>query len=264
MEEANVWKAAEALTRGRIEHTRMEVLPAGILPRNEVEAYLVQDKLHQLLSNLGSGVVAGHKIGCTTPVMQRFLGIDNPCAGGVFATTVRDESGEFLMRNLLHPGVECEIAVMLGEDLPQKPMGYDRVSVAHAVESIMAAIEVVDDRWNDYKVVDTPTLIADDFFGAGCVLAKPVTDWRFVRLPYVSGSMSINGNPVGSGKGEDIMGHPLAALAWLANNKLACGSQLHAGEFVLLGSIVETKWVSPGDTVTIELEGIGRASAHFS
>ncbi len=38
---------------------------------------------------------------------------------------------------------------------------------------------------------------------------------------------------------------------------------LKGGEFVLLGSIVETRWVHAGDRVVIEIEGLGRASAHF-
>jgi 2-keto-4-pentenoate hydratase len=35
------------------------------------------------------------------------------------------------------------------------------------------------------------------------------------------------------------------------------------GEFVLLGSLVETKWVERGDVVTIEQPGIGVATARF-
>ena len=127
----------------------------------------------------------------------------------------------------------------------------------------MAAIEVVDDRWTDYKSMDTATLIADDFFGAGCVLGTPVVDWRSLDLSCVSGSMSINGETVGAGTGSDIMGHPFEALAWLANLMTRRGVMLRAGEFVLLGSIVETQWVDKGDVVTIILEGLGKATALF-
>jgi 2-keto-4-pentenoate hydratase len=38
---------------------------------------------------------------------------------------------------------------------------------------------------------------------------------------------------------------------------------LRAGEFVLLGSVVETKWVEAGDEVAIEIDGLGVASATF-
>ncbi len=40
------------------------------------------------------------------------------------------------------------------------------------------------------------------------------------------------------------------------------GGTLAAGEFVLLGSVVETRWVAAGDRVEIEIEGLGQASCH--
>ena len=127
----------------------------------------------------------------------------------------------------------------------------------------MAAIEVVDDRYRDYRSLDTPTLIADDFFNAGCVLGDPVESWRELDLARVGGRMTVNGDEVGTGRGGDILGHPLAALAWLANARAARGQGLAAGDFVLLGSVVQTRWVDAGDRVEVEVEGLGRASCRF-
>jgi 2-keto-4-pentenoate hydratase len=135
--------------------------------------------------------------------------------------------------------------------------------VRPAVEAVFPAIEVVDDRWDDYKSVSTPSLIADDFFASACVVGEPVAEWQSIDLGAVSGQMTINGKTVGQGRGSDIMGHPLNALAWLANHLAARGRGLAAGEIVLLGSIVETKWVNRGDTVQIEIDGLGGAEAEF-
>ena len=60
------------------------------------------------------------------------------------------------------------------------------------------------------------------------------------------------------------MGDPLSALAWLANSMITRGKQLNSGEFVLLGSLVQTEWVNKGDIVDIELEGQGKARAIFN
>ena len=59
---------------------------SGWTPNSEAEGYLVQELLHQTLVGR-KGQVIGHKIGCTTVVMQQFLKIDSPCAGGVFENT---------------------------------------------------------------------------------------------------------------------------------------------------------------------------------
>ena len=183
-------RAAALLAGARLAGSRIERLPADCRPPDEAAAYAVQDALHRQLSAAGCGALAGHKIGCTTPVMQQFLNIANPCAGGVFAPTVQHRHGMFRHADFLHVGVECEIAVRLAKPLPAEGAPYDRNSVAAAVGACMAAIEVVDDRYQDYRSFDTPTLIADDFFNAGCVLGTPVENWRELNLARVVGRMT--------------------------------------------------------------------------
>ena len=262
MDEAAARQAAQVLTDARTKGTRIDALPEGVRPRDEIDAYQVQALVQEMLAD-GFGALAGHKIGCTTPVMQSYLGIDNPCAGGVYAPTTFRGEGSYSFDDLLHPGVECEVAAMLGSDLPPSRARYDRASVVGAVDSVMASIEVVDDRWHDYKTIDTPSLIADDFFGLGCVLGPPVP-LRGLDIAEVEGGMAVNGEPVGAGRGGDIMGHPLEALAWLANSLAQRGRGILAGEFVSLGSLVQTVWVSRGDVVTIEIAGLGKATARFA
>ena len=248
----------------RLARRRFARLPEDCRPEHEAAAYEVQDALHVRLTAADQGPLAGHKIGCTTPVMQQFLGIANPCAGGVFASTVQHLAGRFAHADFLHVGVECEIAVRLAKSLPAAGAPYDEAGAAAAVGTCMAAIEVVDDRYEDYRTLDTPTLIADDFFNAGCVLGKNIENWSELDMAQLHGRMTINGKEVGRGSGGDILGHPLNALAWLANGLAARGRSLQAGEFVLLGSVVQTHWVDAGDLVKIEIEGLGRASCAFA
>lgn len=257
-------EAADVLCRARLERRRFAGLSPGWRPAGEAEAYAVQDALHDKLRAAGRGAVAGHKIGCTTPVMQRFLGIDHPCAGGVLEPTVQHRDGVFRHADFLRVGVECEIAVTLARDLPAAKAPYNLQSVADAVGACMAAIEIVDDRYQDYSALDPLTLVADDFFNAGCVLGEPVENFRALDLQRVAGRMAINGEEVGRGRGGDVLGHPFNALAWLANLCAAHNRHLCAGEFVLLGSVVETKWLAAGDRVEIAIEGLGGASARFA
>jgi len=255
--------AAEYLSRARTTHRRLDELAESIRPEGEAEAYRLQRRLHKNLTQSGHGTAVGHKIGCTTPVMQEFLGIPNPCAGAVFGPTVIDKTGAVDFASYLHVGVECELAVRMSRDLPKRAEPHTRESVAGAVAAVMCAIEIVDDRWLDYRSVSTATLIADDFFGAGAVLGGPNTGWQSLDLGAISGGMSINGTSVGRGLGGDILGHPLEALAWIANSLNGRRSRLRAGEFVLLGSLVQTVWVNRGDRVEINVEHLGKASILF-
>lgn len=250
-------QAALLLCQARTRRERFDRFPRECVPADEREAYAVQERLHRCLTQAGWGEVVGYKIGCTTPVMQAYLRIPNPCAGGIFGSTVQHEHGRLEPDWHVRVGVECEIAVELGADLPAAGAPYDRSTVAAAVRVCMAAIEVVDDRYVDYLSLETPTLIADDFFGAGCVLGRPVERFDPCQLASVTATMAINGETVGSGVGTDILGHPLDALAWLANSMAERGLGPRRGELVLLGSLVQTHWLKPRDHVTIVNQPLG-------
>jgi 2-keto-4-pentenoate hydratase len=256
--------AARLLCVARTRRQRFDRFPLELVPADQGAAYAVQAALHRCLTDAGWGAVVGHKIGCTTPVMQAYLHIASPCAGGIFASTAQRGHGRFEHAGFVRVGVECEIAVELGADLPAERAPFDRRAVAAAVGACMAAIEVVDDRYVDYPSLDTPTLIADDFFGAGCVLGAPVTGFDPFELAHVTASMTIDGERVGAGRGADILGEPLDALAWLANDLAARGPGLRRGEFVLLGSLVQTHWLAPGAEVTIDNHPLGQVRATFN
>jgi 2-oxo-3-hexenedioate decarboxylase/2-keto-4-pentenoate hydratase len=257
-------RAAAMLRDQRLARTPIDPLPLDCRPQDEPDGYAVQESLHALLTEAGLGAVTGHKIGCTTPVMQAYLGIKNPCAGGVHASTVHDGRARVRHRDYVRVGVECEIAIRLGADLRLASAPFDRARVGTAVEAVLAAMEIVDDRYRDYRALDVPTLIADDFFNAGCVLGPPVARWRDLDLSAVTGVTRVNGKEVGRGEGRAVMGHPFEALAWLANMRARLGLGLRAGEFVLLGSVVETRWVEPGDDVTVAIDGLGEVRATFA
>ena len=237
-------------------------------PEDEREAYQLQFELHEGLTAAGLGARVGWKIGCTTPVMQKFMSIDHPCSGGIMEKCAHFDHVEIPQTRFNRVGVECEIAVTMGIDLPAQTEPYRREDVAEAVLSCRAAMELVDDRYDDFKTLSTETLIVDDFFQSACVLGPEIIDWQEIDLGTVIGRTFINGEEAGRGQGSDIMGHPLNALAWLANNLNSLGRELKAGEFVLLGSMVECQWLSPGgetgNIVEMDISGLGQISAKFT
>ena len=258
MQISKIGTAADEIARARLSGTPLAPLHPFLRPADEAAAYAVQAALHERLEPT-FGRRVGYKIGCTTPVMQAYLGIHSPCSAGIFANGVHTSGVALRHDDYRRIGVECEIAVRLGRDLPGRGAPFSAEGVRDAVADYMAAIEIVDDRYADWRKTDTPTLIADDFFAAGCVLGRSRSPIPATR-PDSSAPPTINGVEVGRGEGRDVMGHPLNALAWLATSLAVRGRPLRAGEIVLLGSLVETKWLARGDTCGSTIAELGRST----
>jgi 2-keto-4-pentenoate hydratase len=258
-----ILEAAQAIAAARRARTPLAPLPAKIAPRSEAEGYRVQRALHDLLMP-HVGALVGYKIGCTSNVMQQYLKIPHPCAGGVFERGVHESGVKLAASDFVHVGVECEIAVRLSRDLSPSEQPFTAEWVAEAVDVYAPAIEIVDDRYAQWETLGAPTLVADDFFAAACVLGPEIARGDAPDLRGVKSRVLINGAEAGEGTGADVLGHPHNALAWLANHLAAEGKGLHQGQLVLTGSLVKTVWLKPGDRVAMELTGLGKVEAEFT
>ena len=104
------------------------------------------------------------------------------------------------------------------------PDAYGRAEVADAVGGPDAAIELVDDRYDDFAAIGGPTQIADNAFDAGSVLGAPVTRLARAR-PRRADRAHLPRRHACSPKAcsDTLLGHPLDALAWLANRRSRLG-----------------------------------------
>ncbi len=254
-------RAAEMIAAARLARQPLAPLADDCRPRSEDEGYAVQEALHEQLAAAGRGAVIGYKIGCSTKVMQDWLGIDHPCAGGILAADAHRDGAVLRQGDYVKIGYEVEIAIRMGSDLPAHRAPFDRAQVADAVGACMASLEIIDARSGDAEAMGVPTLIADDFSGAGCVLGAPVLDWQALDLSRLEGRAELDGVERGRGRSDEIMGHPLEALVWLANHLAGRGQSLRHGEVVLTGSLAYVGEVELDQTVSAIIDGLGEASA---
>ncbi len=262
-DDARVRDAARYYFNAHRSRASYGTLPEVAQPKSIEEAYAVQEAFQALLTEGGRGPLAGYKLAVTSQVMQELMGIDHPCVGGIFETTIHRSPATVRVKDFVGLGIECEIAVRLGADLGPTGAPYDRDGVADAVATCAAAMELIEDRAADYKTVTALPLIAENAWNGGIVLGPEVADWQALDLAGSRGAMAINGEAVGEGHGRDVMGHPFEPLAWLANALIARGKHLREGLVVITGSIVTTKYPKPGDRVEVEIEGLGTARAVF-
>jgi 2-keto-4-pentenoate hydratase len=250
--------AAQRLLEAHERRETFTPLPAELRPRTAEEAYAIQDRYVALRAQR-LGAIAGYKIALSSREMQRFVGVDEPQAGVMLESTLLRTPAKVRALDYVRLIVEFEIAVQIAADLPAADAPYSRGSVAPFIKAVMPAIEIADDRNADYaQLARHPfELIADNGWNEGAVLGLPVTQWADLDLAALRGTATINGKVVGEGRGAAAMGHPLEALAWVANHLAAHRRGLVFQDVVITGSIITTKTVLAGDLVKFAVEGLG-------
>jgi len=256
-----VSQAAEAaawLLRAHENREQFRALPADLAPGSMAEAYAIQEAFVALRAKrLGAAV--GYKIALSSAAMRRFVGVDSPQAGVMFESTLRRSPARIRAADYVNLIVEFEIAVEMAEDLPVADAPFSRERVARAVGAVMPALEIADDRGADYRLLAQHPLdlIADNTWNEGAVLGRPAANWRELDLGKIRAVASINGSKVGEGIGAEAMGHPLDAVAWIADHLSTRGHGLLRKDVVITGSLVTSKRVKAGDLVRFELENAG-------
>jgi 2-keto-4-pentenoate hydratase len=260
MDETKLEEAAASVVSARLGRRRLARL-AGVVTLEE--GYAVQQLANRRLE-LELGQRVGYKIGGTTEAMRRYINVPEPVAGEVFASQCHRSGAMVRRADYVRLGIETEIAVRLGEELPSRDRPYQRGDVADAVASVHAAIELVDDRYDGFTTIGGPTLIADNAFDAGSLLGEPVADWRGLDLGALTARTFRDGTLLATGLSDALLGHPLDALAWLASRRSRLGLELSAGTFVSLGTITPVVWVDGPGEFRIEVEGLGSVGVMVS
>ena len=256
--------AARAYLETHRTRARYRQLDAGLRAGPIEDAYQIQDALHRLMAEAGRGAIAGWKVALTSKAMQQLTGVDQPAAGAIFSTVVLPSPARVDLAAYHHLGVEFEVAVRLGEDLPARGGPWTRASVADRVTACMPAFELVEDGHADYKTLDAFTLVAQNTWNGGVVLGAPVTAWRSVDLESAVTRCWVNDSPAGQGKTGDALGHPLEAVAWLANLLNRRGRMLARDMIVMTGSSITTRFPVPGDRVRFAVDGLGEIALEVS
>ncbi len=229
-------------------------LPADIGPATIDEAYAAQEALRDIWTP-SDGPIAGLKIATTTKIMQQLMGIDHPCGGVIYGKRVHQSPHLLVLSRYMHVAIECELAVRVRETLPKRDRPYTHDDVRHAVGSVMAAFELIEDRNAVYKETNALSLIADNAWNGGIVLGVAIEVPEALELNGLKGRVTVGG-VVKEGLTDD----PMGSLAWLVNLAADRGKPLEAGQVVITGSIIATMPIEARETFVFEIDGIGNVT----
>ncbi len=220
------------------------------------DGYAVQSRLTRMILADGD-TIAGYKVGLTSKPMQRLIGVSSPDYGPVLTSTLYGDHDEVPMSRFIQPKMEAEIVFVLGEGL-QGP-GVTATRAARAIAGAVAAVEIVDSRFADWriKLADTVSDLASN--GAAAVASRVVpiegVDTRLIGMV-----LTRNGDVVDTGAGAAALGDPVAVVAWLANTLGEVGVALQPGHLVMTGALHAAVPMAAGDVFRAEFDRLGAIS----
>jgi 2-keto-4-pentenoate hydratase len=135
MPESRIERAGQSLYKEFIAREEFSLMVGPEAPADIEEAYSVQD-VYMDLKAADSGGYAGYKIAYTTKVMQERLGAKEPVYGRILSDGVFNSPCKVKASDYVNIGVECEVAVTLGNDLLQSEAPFTRETVYESVAHI--------------------------------------------------------------------------------------------------------------------------------
>ena len=258
-------------TRGQIEHLAAQVLArydqvqtvdglADDFARLGIEdAYRVQLALVDQRCARGERIV-GRKVAFTSRGTMTQFGVTESAFGTILSGGVFADGDAVPASRFPAVGAEAEVGFVIGEEL--KGPGVTIAQALKATTGVVPALEIINlcithTPWNALEVIATNAV------HGGIVLGGQITPLHGLNLRYEGMVAEIDGEPVGSGAGVEVLGHPAAAVAWLANKLCEFELALRPGDLVLSGSIIRMLEVKAGQVVKVTFSRIGAVGARF-
>lgn len=253
-------QAATVLRIAERDRMPVEPLVARFPGIDVVDAYEIQ--LRNIEYRLARGArVVGHKVGLSSPAMQRMMGVSEPDYGHLLDDMALTETDPVPVARYCWPRIEVEVGFVLGADLPGE--SCTEADVLAATEAVVPSIELIDSRIKDWRIGLADT-IADNASSAGFVLGAARIALCDVDVRTIDVTLSRGDEVIATGRSDAVLGNPATAVAWLARTVASFGVRLEAGHIVLPGSCTRAVDVAAGERFRADFgSGLGAVSVSF-
>lgn len=225
-------------------------------PGFDVDAgYAVAARVHR--ARLAAGAVPrGRKIGFTNANIWPEYDVHQPVWGWMYGHTLRPGAASIPLAPFAEPKIEPEIALGLRA---APAAGADTASLLACIDWVAPAFEIVQSHFPGWKFQAADT-IADGGLHGALVLGPRVPIDALgpdpaAALAGLTVSLTCDGREVEIGRGSNVLGSPLAALAHLVA-LLGPDVQLQPGEVVTTGTLTAAYAVQAGQVWRMKPAGI--------
>ena len=220
------------------------------------EAVRIRDGLVSELS-ASQGKVVGYKAGLTNPAVQKRFGTTSPVRGVLLEKMLLDDGAEVPVKFGAIPFFEADLVVVVkDEGINQARTPAD---VIKHLASIRPFIELPDLVTAKEQPLTAAVITSFNVGARLGVLGKPVAPAP--EMVEALGKMTVvmrdqDGKELARVPGAAILGHPLNAVVWLADDVARSGGRLRAGDVLSLGSFTPPNFQKAGMTITVTYEGL--------
>jgi 2-keto-4-pentenoate hydratase len=233
-------------------------LPEELRPADVAEAYQAQRAFQRMMAAGPPGPVAGRKIALASKPLQELCGVDSPIAGAIFKNDIHTSPAVIPRDAFVGLGLEFELAFTLAEPFDPQGAPYSEEQVVAAIAACRPAFELIEDRKADYSDLDARSMIADNAWCGGIVLGDPIENWRDLDLNDLDGTMFYNDEKPEVAKTG--LANPIGSLVWVVNHVTGLGETVAAGEPIITGSVIKTRYPEAGDKVVYDVGGLAEVS----
>ncbi|MDQ2797947.1 MAG: fumarylacetoacetate hydrolase family protein [Actinomycetota bacterium] len=224
------------------------------------DGYAVQAALTKLLLADGDSIV-GYKVGLTSKVMQKLIGVDTPDYGPVLGSTVYRDGDAVSLTAFIAPKLEAEIVFVLGA--PLRGPGVTIDDARRAVHAVAASMEIVDSRFVDWRIKLADT-VADLASNGAVAISDRLVPFDGLDTRLIGMMLSRNGEMIESGAGAAALGDPVGVVAWLANTLGSVGLGLDTGHLVMTGALHAAVPMAAGDEFRADFDRLGSISVRVT
>jgi 2-keto-4-pentenoate hydratase len=241
--------AASGLLRAYRERASLAVA-ADSAPADAAAAYAVQREIWRAV--VGSRRPHAWKVGAPTRDTL-------PSAAAIFPQRIALSPARFSRADFFGLGIEVEIALRFGRDLPARATPWTRAEILDAIASAHVAMELVDTRLADPEAAGPLWRLADNLLNGGLVLGDAIANWRDLDYNRLRVRILADGQPIAETVGRPPLDDIFYCLPWWLEH--AGGAR--AGDIVTTGAWSGMHPVELPAAVGVEFVGLGSVAAEI-
>ncbi len=217
-----------------------------------------QGKLNRHLQRF-LGQPVGYKAGLTNPAVQQRFNHAAPVRGTLYQGMMLPDGASLPAKFGSRPMFEADLVAVVKDEGLAKARTPEE-ALAH-IASIRPFIELPDLVVQDPGKLNGAAIALINVGARFGVLGAPVAlqpgkGWAEGLKNMTVKLIDQSGAELDSAKGDVILGHPLMAAIWIAQDLEKSGMKVRKGDLLSLGSFSKLMPPKPGQTITVRYEGL--------